>query len=102
MIKIGQLEEDISTFLGSRQKMASLLPGTSSGQKKRRFLPGTSLFLPTSDVGGDIKHVYMCVCLTTLPFCQEEWWGGKNLLFSLLMAFPTSLECVCVCVYVCV
>ena len=41
--------------------MASLLPGTSSGQKKRRFLPGTSLFLPTSDVGGEIKHVYVCV-----------------------------------------
>ena len=31
------------------------MEGTSSGQKKTRFLPGTSRLLPSCNVGGEIK-----------------------------------------------
>ena len=56
IIKIGQLEEDISTFLSFAQL---LLPGTSSGQKKR-FSAWNFSFPAGGDVGVEIK---LCIAL---------------------------------------
>ena len=44
----------ISTFEVPGSKLNLLLPGTSSGQKTL-FLPGSSLFLPAGDMGGEIN-----------------------------------------------
>ena len=53
-MKIGHIEHEISPFLVPGIKMCLLLPRTSSGQKKTRFLPGTLHFLPAGDMDGEI------------------------------------------------
>ena len=47
-MKIDQIEAVVLTFEVPGSKWNFLLPGPS-------FLPGTSLFLPAGDVGGEIK-----------------------------------------------
>ena len=55
--EVGQIEHEISTFSVPCRKVNLLLPGTSSRQKKTRFLAGTSPFLPAGVVGGEINSL---------------------------------------------
>ena len=63
-MKINQIEAGISTFEVPGSKWNLLLPGTSSGAVKPLFLPGSSLFLPAGDTGGEIK----CLKILQLTF----------------------------------
>ena len=58
IIKIGQIEHEVSTFSVPCRKVNLLLPKTSSGQKTTHvfFLPGTLLLLPAGNVGGEINN----------------------------------------------
>ena len=57
-IQIGQIEDNIYiNILSSGQKMESFTARNKFQVVKARFLPGTSLFLPAGDVGGEIKSI---------------------------------------------
>ena len=60
-MKVGQIKHDIFSVPG--RKVNRLLPETSYRRGKTCLVPGTSYFLPLSDMSGEMIDRVCCLCL---------------------------------------